>query len=102
MNKTLVAILFLVFPVILFPYEYVEGAMTSYLTLEGETIGPIHGECTQSGRENTILVYSFGHNIHFPYDPATGQPRRRHFPQYFGSKHSQLWSTVKNFEHDTA
>jgi len=31
-----------------------------------------------------------------------GQPRRRHLPQYFGSKHSKLWSTAKNFEYDTA
>jgi len=31
-----------------------------------------------------------------------GPPRWRHFLQCFGSKHSLLWFTTKNFEPDTA
>lgn len=71
--QTLPTVFFLVFPLIFFSPNAAEAAMTAYLTLEGET-GLIKGPVEQVGREGAILVYSVGHNIHFPYDQATGQP----------------------------
>lgn len=50
------------------------GAMTSYLTVIGANQGAILGDCTQEGKEDTIVVYSFGHNIHLNRDPDTGLP----------------------------
>ena len=41
-------------------------AMTSYLTLTGNNQGPIQGDCTQAGREGTILVYDVKHEILCP------------------------------------
>jgi type VI secretion system secreted protein Hcp len=49
-------------------------ALTSYLTLEGQSSGSIEGDCTQSGREKTILVYGVNHSVTIPRDDFTGQP----------------------------
>ncbi|MEE4359010.1 MAG: Hcp family type VI secretion system effector [Desulfococcaceae bacterium] len=46
--------------------------MTSYLTLEGTSQGPIEGDCDQSGREKKILVYALDHRIEIPRDTHTG------------------------------
>ncbi len=46
--------------------------MPVHMTMEGETQGAINGSCEMKGRENSILVYAFGHNIHIPRDPQTG------------------------------
>jgi type VI secretion system secreted protein Hcp len=56
--------------------------MTSYLTLEGENQGPIEGDCEQSGREKTILVYALDHKVEIPRDTHTGLPtgQRIHHP----------------------
>ena len=57
-------------------------ALTGNLTLEGETQGKMEGDCTQKGREKTILVYAVDHSIEIPRDPNTGLPtgQRVHKP----------------------
>ena len=47
-------------------------AMTSYLTLEGNSQGKIEGDCTQKGHEKWILVYGTNHEIEIPRDQHTG------------------------------
>jgi type VI secretion system secreted protein Hcp len=46
--------------------------MPAHLTLEGENQGVIEGNCEMAGRENTILVQAFNHEIHIPRDPQSG------------------------------
>ena len=57
-------------------------AMTSYLQVTGTNQGAIEGDCTQTGHENTILVYEFEHEIEIPRDSLTGLPtgQRVHRP----------------------
>jgi type VI secretion system secreted protein Hcp len=57
-------------------------ALTSYLTLEGNNQGTIDGDCTQKGREKTILVYEVDHMVEIPRDTHTGLPtgQRIHRP----------------------
>lgn len=56
--------------------------MTSYLTVTGKNQGKIEGNCTQKGREKTILVYALDHEIEIPRDTHTGLPtgKRVHLP----------------------
>ena len=49
------------------------AATPAYMTLEGASQGQIDGSCTKPGHENTIVIYSFGHNIRVPTDPQSGQ-----------------------------
>jgi len=51
-----------------------DAALTAYLQLAGADQGPIKGDCKQAGREDTILVYSVGHNLYRSFDTATGIP----------------------------
>ena len=46
--------------------------LPAYMTLEGEKQGKIEGSCTQQGREGTILVQSFNHEVYIPRDRQTG------------------------------
>ncbi len=57
-------------------------ALTSYLTLEGKNQGKMEGDCTQKGREKTILVYATEHFVEIPRDSLTGLPtgQRIHKP----------------------
>ena len=57
-------------------------AMTSYLTLEGKNQGKIEGDCTQKGREKTIIVFAVEHEVEIPRDNLTGLPtgQRVHKP----------------------
>ena len=54
----------------------------AYLELEGVNQGVIQGSCEIERREGTIVVYSLGHNVTVPTDPASGLPtgRRVHNP----------------------
>jgi len=63
----------------------------AYLTIEGETQGPITsgtftadsvGNTYQEGHEDEILVEAFKHNVTIPRDPQSGQPtgQRVHKP----------------------
>jgi type VI secretion system secreted protein Hcp len=56
--------------------------MPCHLTLEGENQGAIEGSCDMEGREATILVYAFDHDVHIPRDPQSGLPsgKRIHGP----------------------
>jgi type VI secretion system secreted protein Hcp len=46
--------------------------MPAHLTLEGEKQGPIKGSCDQQGREGTIIVQAFDHEVKIPSDSQTG------------------------------
>jgi type VI secretion system secreted protein Hcp len=63
--------------------------LTSYLTLEGTSQGKIEGDCSQKGREKTILVYAVDHEVEIPRDKFTGLPtgQRLHHPLII-TKHS--------------
>jgi type VI secretion system secreted protein Hcp len=55
-------------------------ALNAYLRLKGATQGEIKGSVTQAGREGSIMVIAFEHEVISPRDPATGLPtgRRQH------------------------
>ncbi len=57
-------------------------ANTMYLKVKGANQGDIKGDCTQSGREKAILVYSMDHAVEIPRDTHTGLPsgQRIHKP----------------------
>ncbi len=57
-------------------------ALNAYLTLEGETQGAVAGSVTQGGREDSIMVIGFNHEIVSPRDAASGLPtgKRQHKP----------------------
>jgi type VI secretion system secreted protein Hcp len=57
-------------------------ALNAYLDLEGQTQGKINGSTTQAGRENTIEVIAFSHEVVSPRDAASGLPtgKRQHKP----------------------
>jgi len=56
--------------------------MPIHLTLKGKKQGDIKGGCTQKGRENSIIIFAFDHDILSPRDIATGLPtgKRQHKP----------------------
>ncbi len=57
-------------------------ALNAYLTLKGETQGDIKGSTTQAGREDSIEVYGWNHEVASPRDAASGLPtgKRQHKP----------------------
>lgn len=57
-------------------------ANTMYLKVTGASQGDIKGDCTQSGREDSILVYSMDHSVEIPRDTHSGLPsgQRIHKP----------------------
>lgn len=57
-------------------------ALNSYMRLTGETQGEIKGSVTQSGREDSIMVIGYNHEIVSPRDAASGLPtgKRQHKP----------------------
>ena len=57
-------------------------SVTGFLTLKGQKQGEIRGSVTLHGRENSILVHSFSHEIVSPRDAASGLPtgKRQHRP----------------------
>ena len=44
--------------------------MPAHMTLTGESQGKIDGSCSMSGRENTILVEAFNHEVRIPRELA--------------------------------
>src|SRR5690606_27742339 len=54
----------------------------AYLTLKGQTQGDIKGSVTQAGREDSIMVIGFNHEVVSPRDAASGLPtgKRQHKP----------------------
>lgn len=57
-------------------------ANTMYLKVKGANQGDMKGDCSQSGREDSILVYSLDHAVEIPRDTHTGMPtgQRIHLP----------------------
>lgn len=57
-------------------------ALNAYLTLTGETQGKVSGSVTQAGREETMEVYGWAHEVVSPRDAASGLPtgKRQHKP----------------------
>lgn len=49
-------------------------AMTIYMKIKAKKQGDIEGDCTQQGREKTILCYSMDHHVEIPRDTHTGLP----------------------------
>jgi type VI secretion system secreted protein Hcp len=57
-------------------------ALNAYLTLKGQTQGVIKGSVTQKGREGSLEVYGWNHEVASPRDAASGLPtgKRQHKP----------------------
>lgn len=57
-------------------------ALNSYMTVEGERQGKIDGSAAESGREGSMVVVGWNHEILSPRDAATGLPtgKRQHRP----------------------
>jgi type VI secretion system secreted protein Hcp len=57
-------------------------ALNAYLTLTGETAGKVEGSVTQAGREGTMEIYGWQHEVVSPRDAASGLPtgKRQHKP----------------------
>ena len=57
-------------------------ALNSYMRLKGDTQGDIKGSVTQKGREDSIMVIGFNHEVVAPRDAASGLPtgKRQHKP----------------------
>lgn len=58
------------------------GALNAYLRITGQTQGQIEGSVTQAGREGSIMVIGFAHEVVSPRDAASGLPtgKRQHAP----------------------
>jgi type VI secretion system secreted protein Hcp len=57
-------------------------ALNAYLKLSGKTQGEIKGSVTQAGREDSIMVIAYNHEVVSPRDAASGLPtgKRQHKP----------------------
>lgn len=62
--------------------EVIECEKAMHLSLNGVNQGAIHGSCTVPGRENTIVVTDYSHQVYIPRDVHTGLPtgQRIHGP----------------------
>jgi len=56
------------------------GALDAYMRLRGEKQGEIKGGVTQAGREDSILVIAYDHQVVSPRDASSGLPnaKRQH------------------------
>ena len=57
-------------------------ALNAYLMMTGQASGQVKGSVTQKGREDSIMVVAFNHEILSPRDAASGLPtgKRQHKP----------------------
>ncbi len=57
-------------------------ALNAYLKLKGQIQGNIKGSVTQAGREDSIMVIGFSHEVISPRDAASGMAtgKRQHQP----------------------
>lgn len=55
-------------------------ALNAYMRLTGDTQGEIKGSVTQRGREDSIMVIGYNHEVVSPRDAASGLPtgKRQH------------------------
>lgn len=58
-------------------------ALSGFLTLTGTRTGAILGSVTQKGREGSIEIISFLHEIVAPRDPVTGRPKSKRMHKRF-------------------
>jgi type VI secretion system secreted protein Hcp len=58
------------------------GALNAYMRMVGEDQGEIKGSVTQAGREDSIMVIAYNHELVSPRDAASGLPtdKRQHAP----------------------
>jgi len=79
--------------------------MPAHMTLEGQKQGKIEGSCDVRGREGTILVQGFKHEVCIPRDPQTGLPtgKRVHNPltivKLFDKASPKLYRALTSGEH---
>ncbi|PIX84334.1 MAG: type VI secretion system tube protein Hcp [Nitrospirae bacterium CG_4_10_14_3_um_filter_70_108] len=79
--------------------------MPAHMTLTGENQGAIKGSCTMAGREDTILVEAFNHQVSMPRDPQTGlaSGKRRHEPmsvvKFYDKSSPLLYQALCTGEH---
>jgi len=75
------------------------------MTLTGENQGAIKGSWTMAGREDTILVEAFNHQVSMPRDPQTGlaSGKRRHEPmsvvKFYDKSSPLLYQALCTGEH---
>ena len=57
-------------------------ALNAYLKIKGQKSGQVKGSVTQKGREDTIMVHAYTHEVVTPRDAASGLPtgKRMHKP----------------------
>jgi len=57
-------------------------ALNAYLRMKGQKTGEIKGSVTQKGRENSMMVIAYSHEVVTPRDAASGLPtgKRQHKP----------------------
>lgn len=57
-------------------------ALNAYLAVKGQKQGVIQGSVTQKGREGTILVHAYSHEVESQQDPQSRAPtgKRTHQP----------------------
>ncbi len=83
-------------------------ALNSYLKLKGQKQGDIKGSVTQKGREGTIMVIGFHHEVVSPTDPSTGlSTGKRHHTPFIITKEidkstPMLYSALVNNENLTS
>jgi type VI secretion system secreted protein Hcp len=58
------------------------GALNAYMRLVGATQGEIKGDVTQAGREDSIMVIAYNHDVASPRNATSGLPtnKRQHAP----------------------
>lgn len=57
-------------------------ALNSYMRLTGETQGEVKGSVTEAGREDSMEIFGWSHEVISPRDAASGLPtgKRQHKP----------------------
>jgi len=81
--------------------------LPAHMEITGETQGKIEGSCTQQGREGTMLVDAFNHDITIPRDTQTGLAvgKRIHNPltvvKLFDKASPKLYMALCTGEHLT-
>ena len=79
--------------------------MPAHAEITGQEQGKIEGSCNQQGREGTILVEAFNHEVYIPRDPQTGLAtgKRVHnsfsFVKTYDKSSPQLYKALCTGEH---
>ncbi len=80
-------------------------SLPAHMSLEGEKQGKIEGSCAQQGREGTILIQAFDHEVYIPRDPQTGAStgKRIHNPlritKAYDKSSPKLYQALTSGEH---